>query len=851
MINIKKILLLAFFALTFNAFSQKNIAKSIDVNQNNYSDFISISENYLKTNPDSAKQIAEKIIQFSTEGSVTAKAQVILAKANFYLADYPKSITDLKKSITYYKEIDEKAKVAELLNLIGAVYQTWGAFEKSIEYYFLAVNAFKELNNEDKLASVYNNIGLTYKELNKPKFALDFYKKAYKIAKKANDEYAVSYISNNLGSGYTAFNQYDTAKYYFEESVELKKKLNNEIGLAHCYGNLSDMYIQMEDYKKALEYLKKVKFISERFEDLNIRALVNSSLGKVYTKLEIYNLAEDYLIQAMNYANELKSNNVSLEVAKNFSDLYIETRNYEKATYYLSKYVSIKDSIYSDNNIKKIAEIQSAYDLENSQKENEMLKKINILNEQKLEKAQSLKKYFIIILILSVLLVFVAYKRFKNNGKNTKIIQEKNNEIKEANFKLLKLNAELQNKVENRTDILQKEIKERKNSEQELKKMLENEKKSNTLKDRFLTNISQEIRTPLNAISGLSSLLNFKIKNDSVSEYVVGIQENSNRLLNLLNNIIDFNRIESNKLNLAIESLHLSEVINNVLQLYKFRINDKKIELSIELNDNFKVLADKIYLSKIFNEIIDNAVKYTNNGKIKIIAKELNNNDIVVKIVDSGVGIASDYLPHIFDSFTQESDGLSRKFQGVGLGLPLAKKFIEMNNGKIEISSKKDKGTIVSIVIPKDLDKEHKKIEQNKLMSDEIFKQKEFQIFLVEDDYFNRLMVETILDRIGYVTSAANGNEAIQLVADKNKNGEEFDIMIIDINLPDGWDGISLMKTIREKWPLYNDIIFIAQTAYSDKTDKQRFLSAGFNEYITKPIDSDNLINIIKNRLLK
>jgi CheY-like chemotaxis protein len=136
------------------------------------------------------------------------------------------------------------------------------------------------------------------------------------------------------------------------------------------------------------------------------------------------------------------------------------------------------------------------------------------------------------------------------------------------------------------------------------------------------------------------------------------------------------------------------------------------------------------------------------------------------------------------------------------------------------------------------------------MLSDHIVKQKAYQIFLIEDDYFNKLMLETTLDRIGIVTSATTGNEALKLIEEKHNSGEEFDIMIIDINLPDGWDGITLMNTIKQKWPLYKDIIFIAQTAYADEEDKRKIIDAGFNEYITKPIDHEQLINIVKLRLM-
>ena len=839
-----------FLAVNVSATKYDAYNNTDSITNSNVEKYFILGDKYLKKSADTAIIIFNKIIDVATDKDLLNKVETKLGKAYYLKSNYSKSIEYYKRSLNFYKEKGEKEKEAELLNSIGSIYYSWGIFDKALEYYFSSVEKYNELNIKKSIGILYNNIGLCYREIGKDKLALDFYRKSYKLIQKY-DSTKIGFIANNLGSAYVNIAKYDSAKYYFDESVQIKKNKNDEIGLAHSYGNLSDMYFELGEYRKSLEYLKKVKYISERHDNLVIKALVNSSLGRIYTKLEIYNLAEDYLKQATVYANKLKSNQVALEIAKNFADLYVQTKEFEKASKYLNKYISIKDSVLSDENIKKISELQVAYNMESSQKENEMLKRINKLNEQKLDGYKNVKHYFIVIIILVFLLLIVVYSRIKNNIKNTKIIDEKTNQIKEINSQLLELNTQLKNKVDKRTEALFKEIEERKFIEKELQISLEKEQKANTLKDRFLANISHEIRTPLNAISGLASLLNIKVKNEEVSEYISGIYQNSNRLLNLLNNIIDFSKIESSELKLSVESINLNETVNNVIELYKFRINEKKLDLLVEMDKTLKVFVDKVYLSKVLNEIIDNAVRYTNSGFIKIVLGELNESEVFIKVVDSGIGIETQYLTHVFDSFTQESEGYKKKFQGIGLGLPLSKKFIEMNNGRIEVSSKKDKGTIVTIVLP--VDKTVKKTD-NKVdsivISDALFKQKEFQIFLIEDDYFNKLMLETILDNIGIVTSASGGNEAIDLIDRKHKTGEEFDIMIIDINLPDGWDGISLMHKIREKWPLYKDIIFIAQTAYANTEDKKRFLDNGFNEYITKPIDSEKLINLIKYRLM-
>jgi CheY-like chemotaxis protein/two-component sensor histidine kinase len=393
--------------------------------------------------------------------------------------------------------------------------------------------------------------------------------------------------------------------------------------------------------------------------------------------------------------------------------------------------------------------------------------------------------------------------------------------------------------------------------ESSLNTSIEREKKATYLKNFFLSNISHEIRTPLNAISGLASLLKSKVEKEiepTTKEFINGIIQNSNRLLNLLNNILDFSRLEANDIVINQKHCSLNEITKNICELHKFKINDKKLNLETTFSDIPNIITDRANLEKVINDIIDNAVRYTDKGAISIetgFYKEYD--EVFVRIKDTGVGIDNEYLPYIFDTFSQESIGYERKYQGMGLGLPLSKRLLELMGGRIEISSQKDKGTIVNIFIPSNISiqKNDTKEQKINLISDDIFKQKQFEVFLVEDDYFNKLVIHNLLERITNVTSATNGQEALDLIEKRLEEGIEFDIMLIDINLPDGWDGIKLMKIIKEKWPIYKDVIFIAQTAYSNEKDKKAIMDAGFNEYITKPIDSDYLINLVKHKLMQ
>lgn len=820
------------------------------ITNDNIEKYLKIAAELERSDPDSAEIISLQIINFTENKKHINSAYNVLGEVYYQRGRHKDAVKYLKKCLVFSQETGNKKESARLLNAIGAIYYSWGINEKALEYMFMSIDIYKSLNDSSEFALLYNNIGLLYKNIEKPQLSINFYKKALKIAKFNNDTNYVPLIYNNTGGAYLLLQQFDSAEYYFLKSIALKKITNNELSLAHSFGNLSDLYIQKTEYKKAIEHLKKVLFISERIDNINIKTLANSSMGKVYTKLGVYSMAEDYLKNAMRLSNKMQSHTVKLDIVKNFADLYFEIKDYKKATQYLRQYIAIKDSMFSQEKLKKISELQVVYNMESNQLENESLKKINLSHEQKIKEVRHTTHYIVVISIL-IILIIVLFNRFQLIKKKNKINKLQMQEIEALNKKLKDHNKQSTLTLESKMSVLKDNINLITKQQKEQTILLKKEQKSNNLKDDFLNNISQEIRIPLNTISGLSSLLKMKNENENeeIVSYLDGIAQNSDRLLTLLNNVIDYNRIESENIRISAEHFKLHEIINGIVQLYKFRINEKKLNLIIDVSLDIEIKADKVYLSKVLNELIDNAVRYTKQGDVKVLTDQYNEKEVCIKICDTGSGISSKNLPHIFKSV--ETPNNATRFKNESAGLPLSKRLIEMLGGRIEISSKEDEGTTVTIILPIYKQKGTNIDSDTEItISDEVFKQKEFQIFLIEDDYFNKLMIESVLDKIGIVTATSNGEEALKVIEEKHNNGDEFDIMIVDINLPDGWDGISLMQTIRERWPLYNDIIFIANTAYADNTDKKRFIESGFNEYITKPIDSTKLTNLIKYRLM-
>ncbi|MFH1297962.1 MAG: ATP-binding protein [Bacteroidota bacterium] len=467
----------------------------------------------------------------------------------------------------------------------------------------------------------------------------------------------------------------------------------------------------------------------------------------------------------------------------------------------------------------------------------------------------------IVLILLSVSLIIALIFLFLQHKKGQHLqhqIGEKEGELKRLTKELSSLH-ELVQMLASKEEGKEESERLKTGIELTLKKALKRAEEENFQKNTFLSNLSSEIRTPLNNIIGFASLLETEtslIENKELFEYARGISESGDRLINLLNNIIDISRIESHDVEIVIKTCAVSTIISSVAQLYVFKANDQKIKFNIINKDIPDALADDKVLTKVLGGIVDNAIKYTEKGFVNISSGyQAKTNEITIRVKDSGNGIDPSYLKEIFNAFRPESPGYSKEIQGTRLGLPIAKRLVEMMDGGIEIDSKKGEGTTVTIflkaalkqaeeAVPEVMEKPEEELtpRKTKVLQD-------LDIFIVEDDLMNSMVLVQMTKSLGKVTTAVNGEATLKIIADKASKDESFDIMLFDINLPPPYDGVKLMHTIRKQFPEYQRIPFIAQTAYAMTGDREKLLEAGFDDYIPKPINKNELYTIMKNQL--
>jgi signal transduction histidine kinase/DNA-binding response OmpR family regulator len=378
------------------------------------------------------------------------------------------------------------------------------------------------------------------------------------------------------------------------------------------------------------------------------------------------------------------------------------------------------------------------------------------------------------------------------------------------------------------------------------------------VKEQFLAHMSHEIRTPMNAIIGFASLLLEQKEKltDEQLRYIEAIHNSGNNLLVIINDILDFSKINSGKLILEHVDFYLPDLIKPLLELFEPRVKEKNIELIYEIDENvpLKFKGDPVRFNQIIINLIGNSIKFTEKGHIKLKVRLIRDDSSIALIEfivqDTGIGIAPDKQQSIFESFTQAANDTTRKYGGTGLGLTIVKSIVDLQGGSISVHSKLGEGTSFSVKLP--FEKSNFELNQDKkrpsLPKDQYSAiLKNLRVLLVEDNELNQILSKTILSKEGcLVDIAENGAIAIEKIKSK-----PYDIVLMDLQMPE-MDGYEATYIIRNQLsgPVTN-IPIMAMTAHALKSELDRCIKKGMNDYITKPFDVIELYKKIANLVQK
>ena len=360
------------------------------------------------------------------------------------------------------------------------------------------------------------------------------------------------------------------------------------------------------------------------------------------------------------------------------------------------------------------------------------------------------------------------------------------------------------------------------------------------LKSGFLANMSHEIRTPLTGIIGFAAVLAKELPEEH-REFAELIQTSGRRLMEMLNSVLDLAKLEANRMALDHHQIDLFAEAAKVVGLLRPLAEEKNLSFEFEPDDADEpvyICGDRAALHRILHNLIGNAIKFTDHGSVMV--KAWSEDDRAgLEIVDTGVGMDADFLPHVFEEFRQESSGVMRSHQGSGLGLAITKRLVELMGADIEVHSAKHEGSTFSLSFVRDLDGSGCGGVPTEAAE---FERKDSgapaRLLLVEDHEDTQQLLVEVLEDSYEVSVAGQASEAYLLALQ-----QPFDLILMDIDLGEGPDGAELLRQLRAV-PEYADVPIVAVTAFAMPGDRERFLEMGFTAYVSKPFDVDELLRL-------
>ncbi|WP_370476916.1 ATP-binding protein [Tamlana flava] len=713
----------------------------------------------------------------------------------------------------------------------------------------------KTIDNDPELKQ--NNINYRIAEAQAELDNFNYFKakknldEALELAQQADLKKSIGLIYGLKGRLQLIIEEEDQAINSLTSAIEVQRNINDNKNLGTSYKTFGDVYSAKKDYYSALDSYTaaKSKFEEEGLNEFLAEALLQE--GKVYEALKDYKKARDVIEQSLAIAKnydfkktlsnalinqakiyeKLGNNDRALEIAHEsvqiaktneftsilndgyfvLSNLYKNKENYKASRDYLQAYVKLSDSIRSITRINSPRNQEAQYLLSEEIEKNKFYSK-------ELEKAEDTNNLQTLTSILSVALITILSLLTLSLYKNNNIRLKTNNMLHKKNAELIvaKEKAELASKT----------------------------------KANFLSTVTHELRTPLYAVTGLSNMLLDENPKPEQIQHLKSLKFSGDYLLTFINDILQINKIEANKVEVEPEPFNLKKKINNIILALNNSAQDNGVKMHFEydkdLPENF--IADQLKISQILINLIGNSIKFTKDGDIWIrvykIEEAGKTYTLRFEVEDNGIGISQEKQDNMFESFSQGSIQINRKYGGTGLGLSIVKGLIDILKGKIYVKSELEKGTTFYFEIPleKSTIKEGK---ENKVTyfngNIEDIDLSNIKILVVEDNKINQMITKKILTKMELKCDIVdNGEAAVEKIKANNYN-----IVLMDIHMP-GISGIEATKIVRS---FDKELTIFALTAVTIEDKMHEFEEAGFTDIIPKPFKQEEFEKKLYNAL--
>lgn len=584
----------------------------------------------------------------------------------------------LKKSADYAdsallesRKLNYKKGEADALNKTGNIHWITSNFNAAMERYLEALDIREEIGDSAGIAGCYNNLGIIASEFNDYDVAIEYTQKAYVINNKINNTSDIATNYNNLGTYYHEMKEYSKALNYYFMNLNLLEELDDKTSLSYTLNNIGEIYNDKKKYSEALPYYYRALEIQKEINSSTGIAVSKLNLGDVYLKNGDLENAHKFLYECLKISKKIGYRDVQSDCYELLAKYYEKKENFSEAFKNSQLFSETEDSIFSEQSSRRFAEMQVSFESELKDREIELLKRNEEFRNLHLMKQKNRIIYLAISLLLITFLVLLVLRSFFLRKKNLQFIKKKNIELFYSSKKLKKSEIRLKNTNENM--------------------------------DRFFSIIAHDLINPFHALLTLAEMLNNQneeLKKEEVVKYSQLINTSAKNLYNLLNNLLQWTKAQTGKLDNRPEYLDASYLVINVTALLNIAAREKKIKLISSIDKNHKVYCDENLLSTILRNLIHNAIKYSKKGGEIEISTVVKNDFVEFSIMDNGIGISKTNLDNLFDIKHSFSTKGTNNEEGTGLGLILCKEFVEIMGGKIWAENTPETGTTFKFTVP-------------------------------------------------------------------------------------------------------------------------------------------------------
>jgi signal transduction histidine kinase/ActR/RegA family two-component response regulator len=665
-----------------------------------------------------------------------------------------------------------------------------------------ALEIAKEIEDNESIGIIYTKIAKLQFLLGEQDNANISLKNAM-LLQRANSDYANLAITYNIQGVILSTNkEYKDALDYFNSAKTLFEQENLEEYISEVTLNEAKAYIACNQYEEAKSQLEKTIILAKKYDQRRRLSSALIAAGKVSSALNNYDTALAQANEGLSLAQTYNLPEIINEAYLVLSEIHEQRGEYQNSYRYIKKHIHLSDSLLNIERENLAQGITGKYINEYKDAQNAQLK-------AQIDEVSAESNFTRITTILSIALITILSLLTLSLYKNNNIRLKTNNMLHKKNDELIvaKEKAELASKT----------------------------------KANFLSTVTHELRTPLYAVTGLTNMLLDEDPKKSQIPHLKSLKFSGDYLLTFINDILQINKIEANKVELDPEKFNLKEKIQNVISALSNSAKDNGTTLHFDYEESLPetFVGDQLKISQILINLLGNAIKFTKNGDIWIRTYKIEQKDNLYKlrfeIEDNGIGITKEKQDSMFESFSQGSVQINRRYGGTGLGLSIVKGLVQILKGKVYLKSELGKGTTFFFEIPleytEDIE-EPKKAEPKHINKMEDLDLSDIKILIVEDNKINQMITKKILNKMGLFCDVVdNGEEAVEQV----KN-EDYNVVLMDIHMP-GISGLEATKIIRT---FDKELTIFALTAVTLEDKMHEFGEAGFNDIISKPFKQED-----------